>query len=263
MATAYLEHNVSNRPLRGALVRDYVEAMRRGEWLFNGETIKFDLNRRLVDGQHRLKAVERFGKPCTFLVVRGLDPRVFQTIDTGKVRTGSDIVALKGFRYSAAIAAAYRHLHKYLHHRERWNRRVSNTELVQLMDAHAALIERGLEAVRSPLANPYLTHAHSMFAFFVAASIDAGKARAFFAELGGAAPKAPAVRQLKERFVATLREEVKPPNKVRVAWTITAWNHFYAGRRVLERFTRIIEEMPRFDPEPPFKELQRAGRIPA
>ena len=63
LAEKWMEANKNNRPLRRSLVGRYAGAIRRGQWELNGESIKFDEDGVLFDGQHRLAAVVEANKP--------------------------------------------------------------------------------------------------------------------------------------------------------------------------------------------------------
>lgn len=95
-ASRWLEKMAPNRHLRDGKVIQHAEAMERGEWRVNGEAIKFDVNGLLIDGQHRLKAVELFGQSVDMVVTRGLDPEVVTTIDVGMRRTLADTLRMRG-----------------------------------------------------------------------------------------------------------------------------------------------------------------------
>lgn len=60
-AAEYLALNKNNRKLNEATVERYVNMMSKGEWIMNGEPICFDRYGNLVNGQHRLTAIIRFG----------------------------------------------------------------------------------------------------------------------------------------------------------------------------------------------------------
>lgn len=97
MAADWLRTMVANRPVSQTKAVEYGLAMERGDWILNGETIKFDEKGNLIDGQHRLQASVLSGKPFKTYVVRGIsDPNAFATIDTGKIRSHADIFALSG-----------------------------------------------------------------------------------------------------------------------------------------------------------------------
>src|SRR5438874_11918141 len=67
-ALEYLEHNTANRPLSGRTVRDFAQAMRRGEWRVTHQGIAFDTSGALVDGQHRLAAIVEADVPVEVTV---------------------------------------------------------------------------------------------------------------------------------------------------------------------------------------------------
>lgn len=57
LAADLLSRNMKNRPVSQQRVRKYMAAMVAGKWLLNGEAIKISIDGRLIDGQHRLKAI--------------------------------------------------------------------------------------------------------------------------------------------------------------------------------------------------------------
>lgn len=100
--------NTRNRPLSENYVNSLVKSVRRGEWEDNGETIKFDNNGTLIDGQHRLKMLIRLGQSKTLWVARGLEPVAFETIDQAKPRSLSDVLHIRGEFYYCELASALR-----------------------------------------------------------------------------------------------------------------------------------------------------------
>lgn len=106
LAEAWLKKNVSNRTLSEKGVRGYATSMRAGRWVHNGETIKFDLNGNLIDGQHRLHAVISTREPQPMLVVSGLSTDAFATIDSGKKRTAADTLHVQGLEEPNRLASA-------------------------------------------------------------------------------------------------------------------------------------------------------------
>lgn len=109
-ALAWLEHNnLENRPVRAANVRKLVADMSAGNYIVTGDSIKFDWNGRLIDGQHRLRAIVEHGKPVLIAVALGLDPRVQVVIDAGARRSGSDALKFAGLeKYRTTVASMAR-----------------------------------------------------------------------------------------------------------------------------------------------------------
>lgn len=108
MAKKWLETMVSNRPLSDSKCLEYAIEMEEGKWVLNGETIKFNGNGSLFDGQHRLQACVLAEKPFKSYVVRGIEDKMaFATVDVGKLRSGGDIFGLAGYTdYNKAAAVA-------------------------------------------------------------------------------------------------------------------------------------------------------------
>lgn len=116
MATQWLkEYNKNNRPIRRYRVLEMARDMRDGLFLRNGDSIKFDKNGRLIDGQHRLSACVESG--CVLrdqLVIVGLDPECIDTIDSGAKRTAADKLKMNGVKNSVVVSTAAKILVHYM-----------------------------------------------------------------------------------------------------------------------------------------------------
>lgn len=108
MARAWLEKsNIDNRKKRRWWSDALCAAMQRGEWVTTHQGIAFTASGKLLDGQHRLEAVCKFGSPVLMLVVDGLDDAAFSVIDSGIKRTISDLTGLpKRTAEAARLAGA-------------------------------------------------------------------------------------------------------------------------------------------------------------
>lgn len=105
IAERLLLSNVSNRIVNARRVSLYSGALTRGEWKLNGESIKIAPDGRLLDGQHRLQAIVQSGIPMTTWVVKNVPNDVFDTIDTGKARGGSDTLKVAGAENTTSISS--------------------------------------------------------------------------------------------------------------------------------------------------------------
>lgn len=115
MAQQWAERNTRNRPVRYGRVARFARDMTAGNWTLNGETIKFDVNSDIIDGQHRIYACIQAGVPFESLVVTGLPPEVQDTVDTGASRTMADQFTLRGEPYGPLLAAVTRWAYLWLH----------------------------------------------------------------------------------------------------------------------------------------------------
>lgn len=94
IARRYLEANYANRAVRGAWVDELAGVILRGQWRETHQGIAFDLNGRLLDGQHRLMAIAQAGRTVKLLVTRDLPEDVFRVVDAGKSRSIADRLKL-------------------------------------------------------------------------------------------------------------------------------------------------------------------------
>ena len=97
--------NTRNRPFRPPSIQNAYDAILAGEWRLNGETLKFDTDGVLQDGQNRLAACVRAGVPLVTWVGTGFPPENYSTIDRGARKTTADDMTLAGERNAVALAA--------------------------------------------------------------------------------------------------------------------------------------------------------------
>lgn len=109
LAAKLLESNTRNRKMTQSKVSQYVKDMLAGDWVENGESIKFDDTGRLIDGQHRLTACVKSGVPFITTMTTGLsDPNAFKTIDTGRARGADQVLQMAGVKNAIPTTAALR-----------------------------------------------------------------------------------------------------------------------------------------------------------
>jgi hypothetical protein len=109
-ATEYLAESARiNRPISEGRVAMLLEQMKANEWLTTHEAVAFDRSGMLIDGQHRLTALVRFGKPLKFTIVEGCDADTFRKIGQGRPRNSGDLFTIeyKSRHGSAPQRASY------------------------------------------------------------------------------------------------------------------------------------------------------------
>lgn len=106
MAAQWLEGKCPNRTVSEVLVNKFARDMANGAWHLNGETVVFDTNEALLDGQHRLWAIVISGITVRMCVVKGADPSSMETFDTGRSRSFSDVLKIKGDSTAPKLASA-------------------------------------------------------------------------------------------------------------------------------------------------------------
>lgn len=85
-----------NRTINKFRVENYAKDMIAGAWSDNGETIKIDRAGKLIDGQHRLKAIIKANTYIWMWVAQGLDDNAFKTVDVGMPRTARQLLKMSG-----------------------------------------------------------------------------------------------------------------------------------------------------------------------
>jgi hypothetical protein len=106
MAQAILDQDAPNRPIKRHNIERYANDMTNGWWRQTGESIVFDQDGRLVQGQHRIHAVIRSGVAIEFVVVCGVDSVAQDVMDTGARRSLGDQLARRGEKNCNALASA-------------------------------------------------------------------------------------------------------------------------------------------------------------
>jgi hypothetical protein len=253
-AWRWLATNVRNRNLRKAQVLAYARDMAAGRWTFTGESIKFDRDGHLLDGQHRLAAIVQSGVSITMPVMRGLDPDVQHNMDAGIKRLGSDALALDGHKNTNVLAAAARLAILWT------SGRLSSTEKGSAVTTaeQVAFVNANTDLVRAvELANTIKKHLDCpqsvvACAWWALARIDVFEANEFFMDLANmqfSDTSDPRVALLR-RLQTARRNREHVPQQAYLALVIRTWNAVRAGKPLLRMPTisrngRIDVPVPR------------------
>ena len=92
-ASKMLEANCANRYVSTTVVNKYARDMQNGDWQPDTSAISFNRDGVLIDGQHRLLAIIKYGLPVMMNIHYDCEATVF---DIGKNRTFSDVCTLQG-----------------------------------------------------------------------------------------------------------------------------------------------------------------------
>ena len=114
IAINMLSRNTNNRRPSAKRIQTLSNDMRQGGWVYNGEPIIVDDQEQLLDGQHRLLACIHSGRNFETELITGItDARAFSTIDTGKARSGSDVLSIRGCKTAPKLAAVLKIINEY------------------------------------------------------------------------------------------------------------------------------------------------------
>jgi hypothetical protein len=225
-----------NRPTKPAKIKRYAQDILNGRWGLTGDTIKFGSNGILRDGQNRLAASVRAGRPIISHVVFGIDPDLFTRMDIGKNRTPADVFSIAGIPYATHVAGAVRWL-LILMSTNSGDRgaQFSNEELLKAYrekfdtDKLEHSIQSAL-AVRRSTRHPVAPLAALHYIF---SEKNRPKADSFYDEWAmdrAKRARAP-TRYLQRRLVEVARQSNQRLHEnVRNAFIIKAWNAYLAGR---------------------------------
>lgn len=105
-ARQLLSTNKNNRKVKSSNVVNIVNDILSGKWQVNGESIKVDINGKMIDGQHRCLAIVKSNKAVETLLVSGLSPENYKTIDLRCVkRSLPDVLYMQGVTQSISKTA--------------------------------------------------------------------------------------------------------------------------------------------------------------
>lgn len=231
LASKWLAQNKGNRPLSQKTIEQYAAAMTAGEWKLNGDTIRFDIQGNLIDGQHRLHACVKSGKTFQCYVVTDLPVEAFDTIDQGRPRTIADVLARRGEKNYSTLSSALRYL---------WMLESQATVAIQagrlrppVMDAvlerHPGIREGASAAVEysnSQRGALPLPPSHIACLWYLFNAIKPMKNKDFWTRVieGTDVTKEMPEYVLRKRLLANMNSQAKLPTEALFALVIKTWN---------------------------------------
>jgi hypothetical protein len=108
LARLWLTRNDQNRKIRDHLVNAMARDMATDHWAYTGEAIKFDRTGKLLDGQHRLKAVLKSGATVKMFVITDLPAEAQSFMDAGARRSAGDALAFREEVNATLLASTIR-----------------------------------------------------------------------------------------------------------------------------------------------------------
>lgn len=234
LATDLLEKNINNRPLNMRRVNVLCDAMRRGEWMQNGDTIRVSKTGRLLDGQHRLSAIEKTGIPQKCILVFDLEDESFTTIDTGQARTAGQMAQMAGFKNANILAAAARmHLMFELYGQPFHGTATKTVTHAQVIDfcENEPGIHKSVFATASKWSRKYVTPSIAAFCHYEFGISDAEVRDAFFEELesGEFSYQRSPIKVLREFMLSEYGQPKKTDKGRKIAMMFKAFRLFRDG----------------------------------
>ena len=256
-AQVYLNMSGGNRNISQVVVDRYAKAMGSGNWKLNGDSIRFDVNRILIDGHHRLYACIKAGVPFQTFVTRGLEKGVFDTIDNGRHRNVGQLLSILGVKNYNVVSSSMIVFDKLVNNKHNVGikdgyTRKTNDEMISIFKADPeGFEETGLFAV-------YYSHR----ARLLHASIIGGTyyyltrvghynkelVSIFFDELINLDPsEIVAIDTLRRRLWKNIQSQTKLPANIVFAFLIKTWNAYVTGKTITKiSFVPEKENYPQF-----------------
>lgn len=253
LATAWLALNSGNRKPSRAKIKRFAAAMKAQRWHVNGETVKFSITGRLIDGQSRLMAIEQAGVPVVLEIRAGLPDVAQESMDSGELRKGAHMLEMKGEANPAQLAAALKLVWLW---RKGWlaghpwgvSLTMENGEVGALL-ASCPELKASVGWVFGPGAKieRLLTKSEAAFFHWLLGTADVEQRDAFFEALvdGVGLTKQSPVYHLREKLLAERGGADSQARKIeRRALVFKAWNAVYAGEKLAALTWKAGEEFP-------------------
>lgn len=93
-ASALLAGNINNRKFRTHWANELSKMITDGAWKLTHQAIAVSPSGRILDGQHRLHAIVKAGKPVPVLIAEGCDEDSYVAIDKGVKRSVADSLGM-------------------------------------------------------------------------------------------------------------------------------------------------------------------------
>lgn len=131
------------RKLDTKKVRDYAEAMRRGEWKLNpADPLCIDTNNQTANGQHRLHACVEAEVAFQCWVAYDTPPDTYDVMDRGKKRTTADMLYGAGEANTSRLASLATFAHLWFNYEQsQWAAapKVTEAQVFAMVEAHPKL----------------------------------------------------------------------------------------------------------------------------
>lgn len=131
------EHN--QRGAKPSTIAKYASDMRNGNWIFCGDTIKFDVDGICADGQQRLYSIAETGIPQEFIIVKDLPMEAMRVIDSGFKKSVEDYLKSAKSAYTTGASTIVKQVEILKRGGKNQgqsitNLRLSNSDVIDLFD---------------------------------------------------------------------------------------------------------------------------------
>lgn len=252
IAAEMLKRNSGNRPITDRHVRFLVNEMKNGNWMFDGQPIRFSEGGTLLDGQHRLTAIIESDTTHEFLVVTGIAKEAFKVMDTGKNRTAGEVFTLDGVANGNDLAAATRiiiNIKSDIYGRNSAHDRPSNSDILNFFHEHPSIKDNfnGVRVLYEGF-NKVLTMSQIIAYRYLMAERHALQSETFWSKLchGLGLEEGSPIKVLRHKLISDKLSKASLPTSEKVALIFKAWNFYREDNNDVKflRWNRASEKFP-------------------
>lgn len=231
------ERNTHNRKVSPVHVTRLARDMANGDFLMNGDAIRFAADGTLLDGQHRLHACIKSGATVRTVVVWNLPSEAQATMDDGNKRSMFHVLQLDSRPQHAKTVASILRRVIMLERGSLTNTSLSptKTEMSTYLDEHPEIVEAAMVADQVRSARGIRCAASTLgMAYFLFAQKSPTKAAEFFEGLrtGVGLEDGSPILALRNRLSVDGSTRLTTESPEVLAWFIKAWNAWRAGKSV-------------------------------
>jgi hypothetical protein len=256
IAAKWLANNTQNRNVNQSRINRYVRDMQESKWRDDtGEIIKIAKDGIVLDGQHRLIAVVKSQLSIYFHVGFNMSNDLFQVLDTGKSRSGVDVLKIAGVKNTSAVSSLINSYNQYLNTNSRKGSNgeatnLSGHELLQFYEDRKEWVDNIVHISDGLYSAFQRVWVKGEVLLFLALFTDVDKIKGydFMRELcQGTDVTSDVIPILRNRLIAEkIHTTKKTKSSVMRALVIKSWNAYYSGKELKSlRFNPDCEEYPK------------------
>lgn len=233
MARQWLSSNTSNRPISARIAASLAREIKEGKWLVNGDTIRFNTEGNLIDGQHRLRAVMDSNTSIQSWVAFNVPDEAYVTIDRNRRRTMADDLAVMGELNGRDLSTALTLLYGWevgSINALRSKLRIANINAIMpILDANPGLrdsVSRFANGNTGPRISKVMSRGMAAFLHYLFSQKDRDLADHFFNQLetGHNLEGTEPVYILRERLREVKSKGMRLNNPAIITLAVKAWN---------------------------------------
>lgn len=245
-AAKLTERFYANTHVDRRFLQAYVRDMGEGRWMLNGAPLVLSKDGRVLDGRVRLLASVAANSPFDTLVVEGIEPEAYETLDAVRRRRLADILAIRSEKHGRALGAALKIVWSYTNGLAPGSGKgPSPLALLELLENNPEIRSSILPSLR---ATPLLPHGCGIALHHLMSRVDQHRADRFISLLGEpvAAEGVGPILQLRSVLQDLRGQGGSRKQSYMLAIAIKAWNAFRSSRPLkLLKYSPDREAFPR------------------